>query len=290
MSYHGPRAESPHRGGIYSGAFHHLFVGISMLIQSSHHSPSASENQTPRMTDHNISKVDRDPSLERENQMFALASIVALFIHSSWPSGPFSYSDKFDWIWLLWKVPRVLTTLYPIWMLLLIGEIELRDLFSYSGYYTSGLKIKRLSTDQEREDRNFMANLIIAVISALVVTVDGANLFLDLLNAIFPTIELDLLCNFVVSVYIFLFLLLAFFSWIPMLNLLSMRKDVPSAPKLQRLFDARTKDENSTVTDLIATVEKYERSLSRIGSRQAIVQEFLTKLRSERDSDTPTSG
>ena len=175
-------------------------------------------------------------------------------------------------------------------MLLLAGEIKLRDLFSHSRYHTSGVKIERTSIDQEREDRNFFVELIIAVISSLLVTVDCANLLFAFLNGTRLAFELDSLWNIMVSLYTFTFLLLVFASWIPVMNLLSMRQDVPPAQKPQRLFDARTEDENLTVTDLIATVEKYERTLNRDRSRRAIVQEFLTKLRSERDSDTPTSG
>ena len=257
-------------------------------MQSSHHSPSPGETQLPRMTDQNLSKVDRDPSLEWTNQKFALASVVVLIIQISWPSSPFSYSDEFDWIWLLREVPILLSALYPIRMLLLAAEIEFRDLFSHSGYHTSGVKIERTSIDQEREDRNFFAELITAVISSLLVTVDCANLLFAFLNATRPTLELDALWNTVISLSTLLFLLLVFMSWMPVMKLLKMRQDLPPAPK--PLFDARTKDENLTVTDLIATVEKYERALSRIDSRQAAVQEFLTKSRSERDSDTPTSG
>lgn len=263
-----------------------------MLIQSSHHSPDPSENQLPRMTPQNLSKVDRDPSLEGEKQKFALASVVALVIHFSWPSSPFSDSDKFDWIWLLWKLPILLYTLYPIWMLLLAAEIKFSDLFSHFGYHTSGLKIERTSTDQEREDKNFFAELTIAVISSLLVTVDCTTLLFAFLNAIRPAfeLELDALWSIVIWLCTLSFLLLVFITWTPVTNLLSMRQDLPSPPRLQRFFDAGTKDENLTVTDLIATIQKYERTLSRTGSRQATVQEFLTRLRSERDSDTPTSG
>lgn len=263
-----------------------------MLIQSSHHSPSPSETQLPRMPDQNLSKVDQDPSLEWGCQKFALASIAALVIHFSWPSGPFSYSDGFDWIWLLWKVPILFSSLSPIFMLLVAGEIEFKHLFSYSGHHTSGLKIKRTSIDQTREDRNFLAELITAVISALLVTVDAVNILFAFLNAARPEceVESEVLWNFLASIWTLIFLLLVFITWIPVMNLLSMRKDVPSAQKPQNLVDARMKDEDLRVTDLIAIVEKYERAQKKIGSRQATIQEFLTKLRSERDSDTPTSG
>ena len=294
MSHHGPTAKSLHWGRIYSGAFHHLFVILSLLIQSSHHSPSPRETQLPRMTDQNLSqnlsKVDRNPSEQEVNSKFALASIAALFIHFSWPSGPLSYSDGFDWIWLLWKVPVLLSFLYPYSMLLLWGEIEFSYLFSYSGHHTSGLKIKRTSTDQTREDRNFLAILITAVISALLVTVDAANLLFAFLNWTRPVLEVEVLRNFVASVNTLSFLLLVFMTWVPVMNFLSWRQDVPSAQKPQNLFDAGMRDGDLRVTDLIAMVEKYERTQSKIGTRQATIQEILTELRSERDSDTPTSG
>lgn len=187
---------------------------------------------------------------------------------------------------------------YPFNRLVSVGELGFEDLFSHSEDHSSGFKIKRTSIDQEREDRNFLTNLIIAVISALLVTLDSASLLFEILNAALPSLALNanlsafgraLWSNFVVAICICPFLLTVFVSWIPVMNFWGMRQDLPPAQKSQRFFDFTTEDEIPRVTDLVARLDKCEESLREIGLEQAAVKELLAKLRSEGDSDTPTS-
>ena len=245
------------------------------------------------LTRQHISNLDQDPSLEQSSQKVALASVAALVLHFSWPSEPFSSFDKFDWILLLWKSPTVVSTLFPILILLSSAESTHEKFFSHSEDNNSGvITRKRTSIDQEREDRNFFTNLIITVISALHVTMIGAKLLFDILNAAWPTPKRDfgdLGGNFFVSMITFGFLLFVLVCWIPVMNLWGMRQDLPPAQKSPRNVDATTEDEIPRVTDLFARLDKCEESLRGIGLEQAAVKELLAKLRSEGDSDTPTS-
>ena len=80
---------------------------------------------------------------------------------------------------------------------------------------------KRTSADQEREDGNFLSNLVIAAVGPLTATAVVGNRFLSSLNRLWLQLEREacFTCNLVTSTCTCLFLALVFISWLPVMDL-----------------------------------------------------------------------